>query len=61
MLRDLFAKEWHTEATVDTADAEASFRGFYGDYLLKVVHDGKESEHHAVLSSRTDNRITITL
>ncbi|MEX2382661.1 MAG: endo-1,4-beta-xylanase [Opitutales bacterium] len=38
--RNLIQREWHTEGTVKVTDGRLSFRGFPGDYVLRV--DGEE-------------------
>lgn len=45
MLNHLFKQEWHTEVETATDDGgKASFRGFYGDYDISVIADGKETK-----------------
>lgn len=62
VIKDLFTKEWHTEAETVTDEAgKAKFRGFYGDYELNIVKDGKESAETLTLSSRKNNANKIVL
>ena len=61
MLRDLIHKEWHTSATVNVIGGHAKFRGFYGDYKLKVHAGGKTYEASYKLSKHARNDKTITL
>ncbi len=60
VLNDLFNNEWHTEAETGTDDGgKASFRGFYGDYEVEVVADGKKTTHKITLSEKSNNIINI--
>lgn len=55
-LVNLFTKEWHTEVETTTDDGgKASFRGFYGDYDISVIADGKETKVTEKLSSKAYN------
>jgi GH35 family endo-1,4-beta-xylanase len=57
VIRDLITKEWQTKADLVTGDTNhASFRGFYGDYEVKVVCQGKEIVRNISLSNRDDIR-----
>lgn len=59
-LRDLFRKQWHTEENGATDDGgHFAFRGFYGDYDVKIILDGKEETRNISLSKNSDNNITI--
>ena len=60
-LYDLFHKEWHTALTLETGGDAISFRGFYGDYEMKVVHDGKEYKKNFRTSASSFNELTIVL
>jgi len=61
-LHDLIHKEWHTEAETGTDDGGvASFRGFYGDYEIKVIADGKEYTCAIDHNSNTNNQYTVTI
>lgn len=56
VIQDLFTKEWHTETETVTDEAgRAKFRGFYGDYELDIVKDGKELAKALTLSARKNN------
>lgn len=61
MLRDLFHKEWHTSLGLESRDAELCFRGFYGDYDMTVIHDGKEYKRKLRLASRGFGEAKIVL
>ncbi len=61
-IKALLQKEWHTEASV-TTDAEgiADFRGFYGEYAVEILANGKQYERRLSLSSKAENQFLITL
>lgn len=62
VLRDLFTKEWHTETSVcSDRHGKASFRGFYGDYDMKIIYNGKEIPTDFKLSSDRENLNHIVL
>ena len=61
-LYDLIHKEWHTKAETGTDDGGvASFRGFYGDYDIKVIADGKEYTCAIDHNSNTNKQYTVTI
>lgn len=61
-LYNLIHKEWHTDTEVVTDEGGvASFRGFYGDYDIKVVIDGKEYNSSISLSSRASSCFEVTI
>ncbi|MBR5308566.1 MAG: endo-1,4-beta-xylanase [Clostridia bacterium] len=61
-LYNLIHKEWHTELETGTDDGGmAGFRGFYGDYEIKVIADGKEYTEAVLVSEKKNNSFTITL
>ena len=54
--KNLFEKEWHTEAEVNTdAEGFALFKGFYGDYSVKVEVNGTVTEQKIKLSKERYN------
>ncbi len=56
-IKDLFEKEWHTEAEVETDENGcAYFKGFYGNYVATV--NGKEYEIRALKGLPTDGKCT---
>ena len=60
-IRNLFEKKWHTEEVCVTDEkGNLSFRGFYGSYTLELLHNGKTITREITLSSKSDNRITVT-
>lgn len=62
VIKNLFTKEWHTETETMTDEAgRAKFRGFYGDYELNIVSDGKVLTKTLTLSSRKNNANKIVL
>ncbi len=61
-LWNLINKEWHTEVETGTDDGGvAAFRGFYGDYDVKVIKDGKEYDSTITLSSKAATDFTVTI
>ena len=41
-IRKLFGKRWHTHETLHTGNGDSTaFKGFYGEYDVKITHDGK--------------------
>lgn len=60
-IKRLFEEEWHTEAQIETDEnGMAKIRGFYGDYNLILVKDGKEIEHTIKLSEcKMNNNIIV--
>ena len=60
-LKNLINNEWHTAVTAKAMNGKASFRGFYGDYKLKIHADGKEIPVDCKLSSRKTNKLTVLL
>lgn len=55
-VQELFTKKWHTETETETGEnGKAVFRGFYGDYDLVFVKDGKEIPYEISLSSKKNN------
>ena len=43
VLKDLFTKEWITNTQTQTDDyGNASFKGFYGDYDVEIIANGKK-------------------
>lgn len=61
MLKELVNKEWRTRVTVKASDGKAVFRGFYGDYKLKIIADGKEIPVDYRLSSKEQSKLTVKL
>ncbi len=62
VFKNLFEKEWHTEeCTFTDSDGNALFKGFYGDYTVKVEFGGKVSEHNIKLSKELFNKYKIQL
>lgn len=61
MLRHLIKEEWNTSVTVKAQDGKASFRGFYGDYDVKVYAGGKVIPAKYTLSKHRNNRAEIVI
>lgn len=61
VLKNLINNVWHTSVKVNAENGKAKFKGFYGDYKLKVFSDGKEIEVKYKLSSQKTNKLTIFL
>lgn len=60
-LKNLIHNEWHTHEIVKTNEGRAKFRGFYGDYEMKIIADGKEITKDFKLSKNSNNLIKISL
>ena len=57
VIKNLFKKEWCTNAeTITNEQGIAEFRGFYGDYDVTVIYDGKEVPVKIKLSEFDDNK-----
>ncbi len=62
VLYDLFHNQWHTKAeTVTNDDGRAYFRGFYGDYDMTVIADGKKYDIKYNHSKRKTGKDKIVL
>lgn len=62
VLKDLINNEWHTEATLVTNDnGIANFRGFYGNYEIKVTVGEKTYTKEIKLSKNLQNTFEISL
>lgn len=61
-LYHLIHEEWHTavDAAAD-ADGALKFKGFYGNYEVKVRVDGKEVTKTVHLEKGADNEFTVTI
>jgi len=61
-LQHLIHEEWHTSLTV-TADRKGAvrWRGFYGNYRVTVVKDGRQIENTLHLAKDSRNNINIVL
>ncbi len=60
-LKRLIHDEWHTALTVPAVNGVASFRGFCGDYRIKVYAAGKEIPATIRLASGAENEFTIQI
>ena len=59
---DLIHKEWHTHEIQNTGDENSvAFRGFYGDYRVKIKVGDQVIEKTFFAGKNTDNRITLTI
>lgn len=62
VIKDLFQKEWHTEADCVTDQrGNAGFKGFYGRYKLTFDQNGKTVEQEIDFSKRASSRFDIVL
>ena len=62
VLCDLVNNQWRTSGNTHTDEGgKFSFRGFYGDYDVKIIVDGKEETKKISLSKYKDNNITIEI
>ena len=61
-IRELIKERWHTEETAVTGEnGTAVFRGFYGDYEIEIIQNGKTVTKEITLSKKTDGTFTITI
>ena len=61
-LYELIHKRWHTEASLMTdKDGIGTFRGFFGEYELKIEVNGKSVTVPATLSSKEKNSIVVRI
>ena len=60
-LKRLIREEWHTSLTTKAVDGKATFRGFYGDYNIKIYADGKTVERNISLSKGGTRDIKIKI
>ncbi len=61
ILNRLINHDWHTETVVKAVNGEARFRGFAGDYQMRVFADGREIPVDFTLASEGDNTITVKM
>ncbi len=61
VLNRLINHDWHTSLTAPVVNGEASFRGFHGDYRLRVKTADKTVEATFTLTEGGENTITITI
>lgn len=62
VIKNLFTKKWHTETQFCTsANGEAEFRGFYGDYTLEIEYNGSVITKEISLNSDKDNSFNIVI
>ena len=60
-LDNLINKKWHTELNLILNDEGCvNFRGFYGDYEIEIIKDGKTIRKTFTLSSKEKNNLVIT-
>ncbi|MCR4904774.1 MAG: endo-1,4-beta-xylanase [Clostridiales bacterium] len=60
-LKKLIRKDWHTDVTVKAQNGTAAFRGFCGDYEIRVYADGREIPASFALSKKGRNEITVRI
>ncbi|MCQ2386667.1 MAG: endo-1,4-beta-xylanase, partial [Clostridia bacterium] len=61
VVKDFFRKEWTTSFEAETKDDSVSFRGFYGEYGLTVVYNGKEYEKKLRFSRDANHTFSLIL
>lgn len=62
VLKDLFTKEWITNTQTQTDDyGNASFKGFYGDYDVEIITNGKKYNKTLKLYKKERKEFTINL
>ncbi len=61
-LKELIEKRWHTEAELECdSDGAARFKGFYGEYDVKIESDGKILEKRLKLRKGAQNQFELIL
>ncbi|MBR2387974.1 MAG: endo-1,4-beta-xylanase [Clostridia bacterium] len=61
-IKELLCEKWHTEEDIVTDDnGVASFRGFYGNYDVEIVVDGKKTVKNISLSKKENTPHTFSL
>lgn len=61
-IKELIQKKWHTEEDLVTDEkGNADFRGFYGDYDVEIIANGKTLDKKIKLSSKADNNVKVIL
>ena len=61
VIRNLFEKEWRTNLKLHASSNSLSFKGFYGQYELKITVGGQQYKRYIHLSKERNNQFTITL
>ena len=61
-IKELIQKTWHTQTETATNEKGiATFRGFYGQYEIEIIADGKSVTKKVDISSKSDNKKKILL
>jgi len=61
-IKELLQKRWHTETELITDEnGYADFRGFYGDYKVEIIRNGKTVIKEVALSKKSDNVFMIEI
>ena len=60
-LKKLIRDEWHTDTAVKAENGTARFRGFCGEYDLRVYAAGKKIPASLNLSKDGDNTLTVRI
>ena len=61
-IKNLIQKKWHTETeVVSDVDGMAKFKGFYGEYDVKISINGKTVCETIKLSSKGNNTFNIKI
>lgn len=60
-LKELFTKEWHTDATLVTSNGSAVSKGFYGVYSVVAQADGKMVECDFEIRPGRENKLELVL
>ena len=60
-LYDLINRQWHTSEKIVSSCGTATFRGFYGDYDIKIYADGKVVPAKVSLCEKGENKIKIKI
>ncbi|MBR5365308.1 MAG: endo-1,4-beta-xylanase [Clostridia bacterium] len=58
-LKKLIREDWHTDVTLKAQDGTVSFRGFCGDYALRIYAGGREIPASMTLSKNGSNTVTV--
>ncbi len=61
MIYDLFNNVWRTKLSIDAPEGQADFRGFYGDYTVKVTADERIFSSDFTIHQGEKNELLLTL
>lgn len=61
-IKNLIEKVWHTEETLlSDENGKAEFKGFYGEYEVEIIANGKTYNKKLNVSKKSPNNVTVKL